>query len=264
MGGNPAPALTDPPRATKGVRLYTMLVAKDTYGVRWKGRDAERGLEYFCPGCDEVVTLKKGSRVIHHFAHKPGADCDFATGETVRHMVMKQVVADNLAAHAEIEVPVLGRRRADVLVDVDGQRVVVECQHSALSEEEVEQREFDYNLVGPLVWVLDSSLFFKHYRPRAGFEKSQGRVTAIVKTLVRRDQPILFLYEDDLFECLLKTYDDYVVDEWGARTVTRYITQMVDRIYPPWTLSRLDDGSFGFRQLAPYERVLADAKRQLF
>lgn len=223
-----------------------MLVAKDANGTRWQGRYAERGFTYFCPGCGLEVTLKKGAQVIHHFAHKPGARCDFATGETVRHMEMKEAIADGLGDCAELEVPVLGRRRADVLVKGGDVPVVVECQHSPLSVEEVERREFDYNQIGPMVWVLDSSLFFKHYRPKQDFEKAQGRVSAIVKTIAGRDAPIYFLYEQSLYECWFSTYDDHVTDEWGSRTVTRYVAESVERIYDPWTLEESEDGDFRF------------------
>ncbi len=223
-----------------------MLIARDANGARWQGRYAERGFDYFCPGCGLEVTLKKGVQVIHHFAHRPGASCDFATGETVRHMEMKETIADGLGDCAELEVPVLGRRRADVLVTDDGQRVVVECQHSPLSVEELERREFDYNQIGPMVWVLDSTLFFKDYRPKRDFEKSQGRVAAIVKALAGRDVPIYFLYEQALYECWIVNYDDHVTDEWGARTITRYSTAFVERIHAPWTLEQSEDGDFRF------------------
>lgn len=223
-----------------------MLIARDANGTRWQGRSAERGFDYFCPGCSTEVTLKKGTHVIHHFAHRPGASCEFATGETVRHMEMKEVIADGLGSVAELEVPVLGRRRADVLVTGGGQPIVVECQHSPLSAEEVERREFDYNQIGPMVWVLDSALFFKRYRPYRGFEKAQGRVTAIVKTLHERDVPLYFLYESALYECWIGTYDDRVSDEWGRRTVTRFVAESVERIYDPWTLEESEWGDSRF------------------
>ena len=227
-----------------------MLVARDANGTRWQGRYAERGFDYFCDGCGSEVTLKKGVQVIHHFAHKPGASCDFATGETVRHMEMKDAIADGLGDCADLEVPVLGRRRADVLVADGDHRVVVECQHSPLSVEEVERREFDYNQIGPIVWVLDSSLFFKHYRPKRDFEKSHGRVSAIVKTLAARDAPVYFLYNQTLYECWIDSYDDHVTDEWGARTVTRtvtrYVAEYVERIPGPWTLEESEFGDFRF------------------
>lgn len=33
--------------------------------------NAEKGLDYNCPGCGESVIVKKGDVKIHHFAHKP-------------------------------------------------------------------------------------------------------------------------------------------------------------------------------------------------
>src|SRR6056300_909860 len=61
--------------------------------------NAEKGLDYNCPGCGESVIVKKGDVKIHHFAHKPGErDCKFYDhpGESEIHKMSKHIIADLL------------------------------------------------------------------------------------------------------------------------------------------------------------------------
>jgi hypothetical protein len=61
--------------------------------------NAEKGLDYACPGCGEPVIVRKGVIKIHHFAHKPGErDCKFYDhpGEGETHKMVKHMVADSL------------------------------------------------------------------------------------------------------------------------------------------------------------------------
>lgn len=61
--------------------------------------NAEKGLDYTCPGCKAPVIVRKGNVKIHHFAHKPGErDCKFYDhpGEGEIHKMVKYMVADLL------------------------------------------------------------------------------------------------------------------------------------------------------------------------
>jgi hypothetical protein len=61
--------------------------------------NAEKGLDYACPGCGEPVIVRKGDIKTHHFAHKPGErDCKFYDhpGEGETHKMVKHMVADSL------------------------------------------------------------------------------------------------------------------------------------------------------------------------
>lgn len=61
--------------------------------------NAEKGLDYICPGCGESVILRKGDVNIHHFAHKPGErDCKFYEhpGEGEIHKMAKHIIVDLL------------------------------------------------------------------------------------------------------------------------------------------------------------------------
>lgn len=46
-----------------------------------------------CPACGEPLIARNGKRKVHHFGHKPGADCTSAV-ETALHRAAKQVLVD--------------------------------------------------------------------------------------------------------------------------------------------------------------------------
>ena len=113
---------------------------------------AEKGRAYFCPGCSQEVTVKKGRKIIHHFAHKPPVSCSWAAGETQLHLKAKELLYLHFKAEGrfvEIEYPIADRQlRADVLVSArNGQSVAFELQHSTISPDEIEHR---------------TSLYFQH------------------------------------------------------------------------------------------------------
>ena len=61
--------------------------------------NAEKGLDYICPGCKAPVILRRGEIKAPHFAHKPGErDCKFYDhpGEGEVHKMAKYTIADLL------------------------------------------------------------------------------------------------------------------------------------------------------------------------
>jgi competence CoiA-like predicted nuclease len=122
---------------------------------------ARRGAAYHCPSCSKPLVLKKGSVVIHHFAHKPPILCDWARGETLAHLEAKQLVHDALAARgvrAELEYSVEtlpGDRRADVMAwSPTGRMIAIELQHTSISAEEIAERAFAYSRAGAAqIWI---------------------------------------------------------------------------------------------------------------
>lgn len=130
-------------------------------GNRTDAFSAEKGSTYYCPQCSNEVILKKGRKVVHHFAHKPPVDCAWAKGETRAHMEAKVVVADALKARglrAELEFVVdtmSGDRRADVMVwSPSGLQIAFEMQHSPIGLEEIERRATSYARAGiAQIWV---------------------------------------------------------------------------------------------------------------
>ena len=123
--------------------------------------EAERGPAYRCPQCRSLLTLKKGRRVIHHFAHRPPTECSWAKGETTAHLEAKRLVFAGLSqrgVRAEIEsvlATLPGDRRADVMAfPINGRQVAFELQHSSLGLEELERRAFSYAGAGVAqIWI---------------------------------------------------------------------------------------------------------------
>lgn len=120
---------------------------------------ATKGSVYHCPGCGQEVTLKKGRRVIHHFAHKPPVSCSWASGETILHLKAKEAFYEYFKARnipVELELPLAsGLLRADVYVTgKGGNPIAFELQHSSITPDEIERRTSKYFELGiALIWI---------------------------------------------------------------------------------------------------------------
>jgi len=140
---------------------------------------AEKGPHYICPNCGGAVTLKKGTVVIHHFAHKRDQLCDWSRGETREHMSGKNYLAQSLRRKgwpAEIEcalnIPV-GDRRADVVSwTSQNQFLAFEIQHSSIGLSEISERAAAYasrNIAQMWIPVLKADVW------KAAVNVDQGR-----------------------------------------------------------------------------------------
>jgi len=101
-----------------------------------------------CPGCSEKLIPKCGSIVVHHWAHHANRDCDpWWEPESEWHRGWKALVH-----HEATEVTI---RKGEIYhrADIVGDRnQVIELQHSAISGEEIREREIFYK---NMVWVFD-------------------------------------------------------------------------------------------------------------
>lgn len=130
-------------------------------GNRIGAAAAQKGPEYRCPGCKEVMTLKKGRMVIHHFAHQAPVRCSWARGETLVHMESKELlskcfVGRGLRTESEFVVESLfGDRRADLMLwSPNGNQVAFEMQHTPISIEDIERRADAYAKAGiGQIWI---------------------------------------------------------------------------------------------------------------
>jgi competence protein CoiA len=107
---------------------------------------AEKGLFGICPGCHLPVIPKCGPLKIDHWAHKVGSDCD-SWSEPLGpwHLSWQNMLRrDCIEVHR-------GAHRADA-VGING--LVVELQHSPISEDDIRSRE---NFYGDMVWLFDAT-----------------------------------------------------------------------------------------------------------
>lgn len=112
---------------------------------------------FFCPACEEEVILKKGSIVIHHFAHYAQTSCAYGTGESEQHRQAKYEIYEALRAHSFVSHIKVERYLKDVRPDVSflwqGKwKVAIEIQISAISLKEIEHRTRCY--ASKNIWVL--------------------------------------------------------------------------------------------------------------
>lgn len=106
-----------------------------------------------CPTCGAEMVAKCGPRILHHWAHATRRNCDpWWENETDWHRSWKNLFPEDCreishtAADGEIH-------RADIKTPTG---IVIEVQHSAMSDAERHSREEFY---GNLVWIIDGRGF---------------------------------------------------------------------------------------------------------
>lgn len=72
-------------------RLNLVYAIKDGAGISIE--DVESGLKCgcVCPACGEPLVAKKGTKVMHHFAHHSGSTCEYGY-ETSLHLMAKDIL----------------------------------------------------------------------------------------------------------------------------------------------------------------------------
>ncbi|WP_319414603.1 competence protein CoiA family protein [uncultured Cohaesibacter sp.] len=156
-----------------------MLVA-EADGERIDAMVAQKGPMYRCPECKSEVILRKGRKVVPHFAHKPPTNCRFAKGETRAHMEAKYLLFNALTtrgvkAALEYTVDTMpGDRRADVMAWApNGKMVAFELQHTPIGVPDIERRAGSYARAGiAQIWIpfLSQSVWKNGVRTSTGWK----------------------------------------------------------------------------------------------
>jgi competence protein CoiA len=115
-----------------------MLSAYNRFGkqvVAWDVTKADG--PFTCPECRQEVVVKKGSVVVHHFAHSASSTCKYGTGESAEHWLAKFEIYEALRKHPRVTSlmvePYLGSVKPDVSFWLDKVHVALELQRSKLS-----------------------------------------------------------------------------------------------------------------------------------
>lgn len=133
-----------------------MLYANDTVGGRVKASPKARAT---CPTCNSQMIAKCGRTVVWHWAHEATDECDpWSEGETLWHAAWKSRFADS---EVTIRRPVGGVETSHRADAVTPRGTVIEFQHSTISAEDIEDREWFYR---DMVWVLDATDAFRRSR----------------------------------------------------------------------------------------------------
>lgn len=129
-----------------------MFIAQTKDKVRISAENAYKDIDYYCPVCGEKVRLRRGSINAPHFAHIPGHDCTDTWHYDMSewHLEMQNKFDEK---YREVVVTHNGiTHRADILKD----GVVIEFQHSPISEDEIRERNEFYCAAGyKVAWVFD-------------------------------------------------------------------------------------------------------------
>lgn len=142
-----------------------MLTANDQTATLTVATTAERSAAYFCPGCQAPVILKRGLKVIAHFAHRAKTNCQlFAEGETDAHLTGKwQLAAYCEPTQVELEpyLPTI-EQRPDLLLTTSTRRIAIEYQCSPITIAQLDARNRGYRqLAIEPCWILGDTYRLK-------------------------------------------------------------------------------------------------------
>ena len=118
-----------------------MLVALNEEKERVLATTALRKIKYFCPVCGKQVILKRGLKVISHFAHKHLTEQKCFNNESFKHYKSKLILAQMIqqqGCKVEIE-PFLKeiKQIPDILIN---NKYVIELQYSPIPYKQILQR----------------------------------------------------------------------------------------------------------------------------
>ncbi len=147
-----------------------MLTALDHQHHLILANDASRATHYYCPGCRHMVTLRKGQRVVAHFAHQPGNRCNVTTeSESQQHLTGKWQMS-HFFQHTGVQLePYLSdiQQRPDLLLTRNGKHVAIEFQCSPLSPAKLAARNAGYQKINVTpVWVLGDH-YYQHMKSQS-------------------------------------------------------------------------------------------------
>lgn len=136
-----------------------MYYAIDENGIKFSASNARKGVSYFCHACKSRVTLKQGSRVAHHFAHKPNDMCDPLYHQRTKsewHSEMQCYFPEEKRERVVWNEDKTEFRIADVLLETATDKVVFEFQFSPISANEFYERTLFYLKRGiKVIWIIN-------------------------------------------------------------------------------------------------------------
>lgn len=119
--------------------------------------EARPGLKGVCSTCGAAMVAKCGPRIMHHWAHASRRDCDpWWENETQWHRDWKNLFPEECREQTRTA-PDGEIHRADIITPTG---IVIEFQHSAMTDAERQSREEFYQ---NLVWIVDGRGFRNNF-----------------------------------------------------------------------------------------------------
>ena len=130
----------------------------------------QAGQEYKCETCDSNLIAKRGTLIIHHFAHEHARDCDtWREPKSVWHLLWQDLC---LSLHVEVSFQQL--HQADI---VNKAGTVIEIQNSPMSVPSMKEREDFYQ---NMIWIMNATSINDPYAGKDVVLFSDGKL-AILK-----------------------------------------------------------------------------------
>ena len=179
-----------------------MFFALTQMNERISASDYTRIIPVSCPGCNEPVFLKKGPKIMAHFAHYAGAEChQFSEGETTQHLLGKQRLFEwltklNIPVEMEAWLPEL-KQRPDLLVTYQNRRIALEYQCSPIPFARLKERTDGYMSKGyEVYWICGMDYVPTTYTERiAAFRQKNNTLICLDS-----NQNTLHMYYDLHFD----------------------------------------------------------------
>ena len=136
-----------------------MLIANDEYGNRVHASIAIYYENFYCPICNEKLTLKKGTFIRPYFSHKAKSNCVYGKNKDCKsewHIRMQELFAPDSMEIRFKDKKTGEEHIADVFMKET--QTVIEFQKSAISLEEFVRRTMFHISEGRrIVWIFDES-----------------------------------------------------------------------------------------------------------
>lgn len=178
--------------------------------------------EFSCVGCKSKMIFHRNIAgvKVQHFVHK--VPCPFETEpETQEHIRMKNWCYNNLAADKKYlpDSIMVGDQKPDVLLEINGKQVAIECQCSKLSYEKWESRTRKYSLKGIYVlWLFGKKWYKRHF-------DHEKRVSEIEKELSELNGNVVYYAheadeeeerkdKEDSFTVFPTRFEDVIRENW--------------------------------------------------
>ena len=198
----------------------------------WKlDKSIHKDTDFYCPYCgDEMIPIFPKKNIIQHFRHKNNEA--HGEPETKEHLALKKRIYEEIKAHCnkkdivvELEEKIKSRfekKFADIYVTDGIKALVIECQCSPISYEEMKERNkfyvkrksYNKNKSRDIYWVLGGKYFqntqetYKRTGRNGDFEVQ--RISKIEKFLLNSGgiPPLHFDYKNSKFYTITYNYKE--------------------------------------------------------
>ena len=105
-----------------------------------------------CSACNNILVAKKGNINMHHYAHDKNTNCVIKRDKDCK--TAWHILWQNIAKPEFLEKYINNDGKIHIADVINEKNMIIEIQHSNLSQEEIEKREKFYD---NMIWILDGN-----------------------------------------------------------------------------------------------------------